>query len=195
MRRRTGVGIGVIVVALVAVALIAGLAGGHQSSHRQGPGAFAWLHPVPPPAGWKAARIRDGATLPYPPGWKRLESDAGTATVALLSGGNRIAGYLNATPKEGPETLTNWSSFRPEHNRDEGDQDVRLIASARDLHFRSGPGSCVIDDYTTSKATYREIACLASGPRSSAVVVAAAPTSAWQQEAATLRRAVSGFAP
>ena len=60
--------------------------------------------------------------------------------------------------------LANWSRFRPEHNRGEGDRDVRLIASSSDLTFRAGRGSCVIDDYTTSKATYREIACLVSGP-------------------------------
>jgi hypothetical protein len=189
------VGIGVILVALVAVTLAVGLADGSHSSHRQGPGAFAWLHPVPPPAGWQVARIGAGATLPYPPGWKPIKSDAGSATVALLSGGDRIAGYLNATPKQGPETLTNWSSFRPDHNRDEGDRDVRLIAAAGDLHFRSGPGSCVIDDYTTSKATYREIACLVSGASSSAVIVAAAPSPLWNRYAATLHRAVSGFVP
>jgi len=73
--------------------------------------------------------------------------------------------------------------------------DVRLIASAQDLSFRSGRGSCVIDDYTTSKATYREIACLASGPGSSAVVVAAAPIGLWHQQAAILERAVSSFVP
>ena len=33
------------------------------------------------------------------------------------------------------------------------------IASSTGLRFRGGHGSCVIDDYTTSKATYREIAC------------------------------------
>jgi hypothetical protein len=70
---------------------------------------------------------------------------------------------------------------------------VRVIASSRDLTFRAGRGSCVIDDYTTSKATYREIACLVSGPRSTAVIVAAAPTSLWHQQAATLERAVSSF--
>jgi hypothetical protein len=51
----------------------------------------------------------------------------------------------------------------------------------------------VIDTYTTSKASYREIACLVSGPGSSAVVVAAAPTALWNQQAATLQRAVSSF--
>ena len=79
--------------------------------------------------------------------------------MALLGGGvpTGLPAYLNATPKQGTETLANWSRFRPEHNRDEGDRSVRLIASANDLSFRSGRGSCVIDDYTTSKATYREI--------------------------------------
>jgi len=53
----------------------------------------------------------------------------------------------------------------------------------------------VIDTYTTSKATYREIACLVSGPRSTAVVVAAAPNATWNQQAPTLQRAVSSFVP
>jgi hypothetical protein len=52
----------------------------------------------------------------------------------------------------------------------------------------------VIDTYTTAKASYREIACLVAGRGSSAVVVAAAPTTLWDQQAATLQRAVSGFA-
>jgi hypothetical protein len=51
----------------------------------------------------------------------------------------------------------------------------------------------VIDTYTTSKATYREIACFISDLRSSAVVVAAAPTALWTQQADTLERAVSSF--
>ena len=51
----------------------------------------------------------------------------------------------------------------------------------------------MIDNYTTSKASYHEIACLVSGPGSSAVVVAAAPIPLWDQQAATLQRAVSSF--
>jgi hypothetical protein len=53
----------------------------------------------------------------------------------------------------------------------------------------------VIDTYTTSKTTYREIACLVSGPTSTAVVVAAAPDAIWNQQVATLQRAVSSFVP
>ena len=53
----------------------------------------------------------------------------------------------------------------------------------------------MIDTYSTSKASYREIACLVSGTKSSAVVVAAAPSALWDHQAATLERAVSSFVP
>ena len=158
-------------------------------------GPFAWLHPDSPPTGWKVARTRSGATLPYPPGWKPNKTDPGTASVALLGRGGRIDAYLNATPKQGAETLANWSRFRPEHNRGEGSRSVHVVASGKNLKFRSGRGSCVIDDYMTSKATYREIACLVSDPKSTAVVVAAAPKALWGHQAATLERAVSSFVP
>ena len=191
--RRSRAIVGLVAVTVAAVALIVGLGCGGESSHSS-PGPFAWLHPASPPAGWRVARSSGGA-LAYPPEWKAITTDPGTASVALLGSGDRIDGYLNATPKQGAETLANWSRFRPEHNLDEGDQSVHVIASANHLRFRSGPGSCVIDDYTTSKATYREIACLVSGPRSSAVVVAAAPIGLWERQAATLERAVSSFVP
>ena len=145
------------------------------------------------PSGWNVARTQGGATLAYPPGWTPLKTDPGTASVALLGGGERIDGYLNATPRQGNETLADWSRFRPQHNRGEGDRGVRLVAATTDGRFRSGRGACVIDTYTTSKASYREIACLVSGPGTSAVVVAAAPSALWDQQAATLQRAVSSF--
>jgi len=198
MTVRARVTIGVIAATLVSVVLIVALAGGSQSSHRR-PGPFAWLHPASPPIGWNVAHTSSGAALAYPPGWKPIETDAGTASVALLRGGDRIpdqiAAYLNATPKQGPETLANWTRFRLQHNRGDDNRNVRLIASAQDLSFRSGRGSCVIDDYTTSKATYREIACIVSSSRSTGVVVAAAPRGLWDQQATTLERAVSSFVP
>lgn len=46
---------------------------------------------------------------------------------------------------------------------------------------------------TASPPSYHEIACLVSGRGSSAVVVAAAPTALWDQQAGTLERAVSSF--
>jgi hypothetical protein len=192
--RRTGAIAGLVAVFLAAVVLLVGVGGG-QSSHRRASGPFAWLHPAAPPTGWSVARIAGGARLAYPPRWRPLETDPGTASVALLRGNGRIDGYLNATPKQGGETRANWSRFRPEHNRREGDRTVRVEASTSKAPFRSGRGSCVIDTYRTSKASYREIACLVSGPRSSAVVVAAAPVGLWDHQAATLERAVSSFVP
>jgi hypothetical protein len=192
--RRTRTTVSVIVAAM-ALTVGATDCGGGQAGHPRAAGPFAWLRPAPPPAGWKVARIRGGSTLAYPPGWRPIETDRGTATVALLGGGERIEGYLNATPKQGSETLANWGRFRVDHNRDEGSRHERLVASATDLRFRSGRGSCVIDSYTTSKAAYREIACFVAGPNSSAVVVAAAPAELWHDQAATLQRAVSSFVP
>ena len=123
-----------------------------------------------------------------------------TATVVVtslpgstVSSAGSIEGYLNATPRSGTETLRNWTRFRPAHNVEEGDRDVQLLAATTDTRLLSGRASCVIDDYTTSTTTYREIACLVSGARSSAVVVAAAPTARWSREAHTLERAVSSF--
>ena len=193
---RTTVKVSIVagVVAVVVVLLVGVTSGGGQVGHRRASAPFAWLHPAAPPAGWKVARIPGGATLAYPPGWRPVKTDPGTASVALLSG-DRFDGFLNATPKGGAETAANWSRFRPDHNRGEGDRDVRLLASAQNLTFRSGRGSCVIDTYTTSKATFREIACLVSRPDSTAVVVAAAPNAGWDHQAATLQRAVSSFTP
>jgi hypothetical protein len=189
---RTRATAGLIALAAAAAVLFVGVGGG-QSGHRQAPGPFVWLHPASPPAGWTVARTARGGTLAYPPGWKPIKTDPGTASVALFGPSGRIDGYLNATPKQGRETLANWSRFRPVHNREEGDREVRVVASARDLKFRGGRGSCVIDVYTTSKASYREIACLVAGRPTTAVIVAAAPIELWKGQAATLRRAVSSF--
>ena len=194
MSRRRGAAIGAAAVALISLGVFVGLTAGDQASHGPAAGAFAWLRPAPPPADWNVARIRGGAKLSYPPGWRPIRTDPGAATTALRRGGG-IVGYLNATPRQGEETLENWASFRPDHNRDEGARNLRLIASSTGLRFRGGHGSCVIDQYTTSRATYREIACLVSGTRSTAVIVAAAPSAGWERRAATLHRAVAAFVP
>jgi hypothetical protein len=189
---RTRVNAGLALAAVGAVLLVA-LAGCGGSVRVRASGPFAWLRPTLPPTGWNVARTQNGATLAYPPGWKPVKTDAGTASAALLGDGERIAGYLNATPRQGRETLADWSRFRPKHNEGEGDRRVRVLATTTDGRFRSGRGACVIDTYATSKASYHEIACLVSGPGSSAVVVAAAPTALWVQQATTLQRAVSSF--
>jgi hypothetical protein len=184
-----------VVAASVAASLgvWGGAADGSPSVNAQAPG-FRWLKPQRTPHGWKLARLPSGnATFAYPRTWRPIRTDPGTASVALLGRGRSIRGYLNLTPRQGTETLANWPSFRIEHLGDEGSTDVRRITSARDLAFRSGQGTCVIDSYRTSRARYREIACLVAGTRTSSVVVGAAPSKTWAQQAGTIERAIASL--
>jgi hypothetical protein len=169
-------------------------ADGSASLNGQAP-AFRWLHPQPPPRSWKLARLPSGAaTFAYPRIWRPIRTDPGTASVALIGHARSIRGYLNATPHQGTETLANWPSFRIQHLREEeSSKDVRLIASAHGLRFRSGRGSCVIDSYRTSRTRYREIACLVAGARTSSVFVGAAPSKTWAQQAETIERAIASL--
>ncbi len=176
--------------ALAIALLTLGLAGCGGGGARP----FAWLHPQPPPSAWRVVSIPSGAAMAYPPTWRSLHGDAGTATVALRGPDGRFLGYLNLTPREGAETLADWASFRTSHNAEEGDRDVRRLASAANLRFLSGRGSCVKDSYTTrTGARYVEIACLVIGPRAQSVIVAAASPDAWDREVATLERAIEGL--
>ena len=132
--------------------------------------------------------------MAYPPSWRPIISDPGTASAALRDADGEIVGYLNVTPQQGQETLANWSSFRPDHNRDEGDVDLRPIAAATDLPFRSGHGSCLIEDYrTSSDHAYREIACLVDGSRATTVIVGAAPPDEWDRAGSVIERTISSF--
>jgi hypothetical protein len=131
--------------------------------------------------------------LAYPPGWRRIHSDPGTVSAALLGSHGGIRGYLNATPRQGAETLADWSHFRPAHNREEGDRQVVSEAAARGLRFPRGTGSCVIDHYATVSAHYREIACLVRGARASTVVVGAATPRDWAKLGPQLERALASF--
>lgn len=167
--------------------------GGHRSAVASAPSAFAWLRPGPTPPDWRTARTRSGGTLAYPPGWHTIVTDRGTASAAPVGPRGFFAGYLNATPQSGPETLANWSRFRVAHNADEGARHVRLMAAASGVRFRTGHGSCVIDTYSTSRTRFREIACIVAGARSTTVVVAAAPDAQWARRAAVLERAVAAF--
>ena len=154
--------------------------------------AFGWLRPAAAPRGWTVHRIPAGATLPYPAGWRTITTDPGTASAALFASGGRMVGYLNLTPQDGGETLANWVHFRVSHNAEENDRRLRTIAAAGRLRFRSGPGTCVQDAYTTtSNARWVEIACLISGHHGGAVIVGAAPPDVWTTVAPALERAIS----
>jgi hypothetical protein len=112
----------------------------------------------------------------------------------LRSRSGAIVGYLNATPQSGEETLSNWASFRPAHNAEEGERRIGVIAAAEGLRFRSGTGSCVADAYTTSSARrYREIACIVAGRRATTVVVGAAAPFHWEGLKPAIERAISSF--
>jgi hypothetical protein len=173
------------------IAVVLGTWGGAADASAQAP-AFRWLHPGHSPRGWKLARLPSGAaTFAYPRTWRPIRTDPGTASVALVGHGGSIRGYLNATPRQGAETLANWPNFRIQHLREEHLTDVRLIARAQRLPFRSGQASCVIDSYRTSRASYREIACLVAGTRASSVVLGAAPSKTWVRQAGTIERAIA----
>ena len=188
-----------VAAALAALASAAALVGLGLTLHRTDAGSnspFAWLHPAPPPGGWQTARLPSGtATLAYPRGWHSIRSDAGTVSAAIRGPDGAIRGYLNATPQQASETLSNWATFRIAHNRDEGDVHVTSVAAATNLSFHDAAGSCVIDDYTSSSAhQYREIACLVAGSHATTVIVGAAPPGQWSHEAPALERSISAFA-
>jgi hypothetical protein len=182
-----------LLAAALAGAVIAAGCGG--SARPAGQSQFAWVRPSVAPRDWLVGRLPSGtAALAYPPGWRTIHTDPGTFSAALLGSHGRIRGYLNATPRSGPETLANWSRFRVDHNRDEGDRRVVREGFASGLRFRSATGSCVVDHYATIRSRYREIACIVRGSHSTTVVVAAAQPRDWARLAPQLRRAVNSFA-
>ncbi len=204
---RRGSGLVALFAALLGAAAIAaaGCGGGSSGSSsatissagtlQSNPQAFGWLRPAAAPSGWHSSELPNGAArMAYPPDWKPIRTDPGTVTSALRDDDGDIRGYLNATPQQGSEDLATWASFRPDHNRDEGDVDIRPIAAATDLPFRSGPGSCLTEDYRTSSGqAYREIACIVRGSNATTVIVGAAPPDRWHQQGPAIQRAISSF--
>jgi hypothetical protein len=191
-----------VALGLAVAALLTGCAGTRSAGgSAPAPGAhapvsaaaFAWLHPAPAGAAWGVVGLPSGAALARPPGWRAVHTDPGTASFALRGSDRAIVAYLNATPRQGAETLANWPTFRVHHNADEGSRAIHTLAAARGLRFRSGPGSCVIDQYRTSARTYREIACLVAGRGHATVIVAAATPALWQREAPVIEHAISAF--
>jgi hypothetical protein len=106
----------------------------------------------------------------------------------------QIVGYLNLTPRQSSETLSNWASFRVAHNAAEGDRGVRREEVAYGVRFRTGTGTCVRDSYTTSsRARFIELACLVRGTRATSVIVGAAPPRTWSAVSPVLDRAISAL--
>jgi hypothetical protein len=184
-----------IVAALASAATLAACGSGSAPDAANRGQAFAWLRPSAPPRGWHTSALPDRtARLSYPLRWRSIRTDPGTVSAAIRAKAGGIAGYLNATPQQGAETFANWSSFRVDHNGDEGDVNVKPVASATNLRFRGARGSCVTDTYTSSTGhRYREIACIVAGANATTVVVGAAPPAQWQRQGPAIERAISSF--
>jgi hypothetical protein len=148
------------------------------------------------PAGWHHAVLPGGkAVLAYPPAMHVVSGDRGTVTAAQISRSGSYRLYLNAPPRQGAESLRNWSRFRVSHLLGEDASAARLLAASRGLRFTGATGSCVLDTYVTKiKARhYTELACLVQGHSSASVIVAAAPAADWPRAAAVLTRAVGAY--
>jgi hypothetical protein len=154
------------------------------------------LQPAAAPAGWQRAALPNGtAVLSYPPSLHPLTGDAGTVSAARLGPGGVFQAYLNATPRQGSETLARWAAFRLRFLRADNAARAHQDAAAQDVRFRGGTGSCIIDRYVTKIGghPFEEIACLVQGRTSASVVVGAAPSAQWDQARPLLFRAVGAY--
>lgn len=146
------------------------------------------------PAGWGKLRLAAGAVLPFPVSWRQIHSDPGSASAALFGADLTIRAYLNATPADSHETVRGWARFRLRHNAAEGDRNVRLITAQTSVVLGANRGSCVMDEYTTTRSRYRELACIVAPPGGRAtVLVAAAQPNAWAREQPVFNFALHHF--
>jgi len=167
----------------------------HPSSRRSVPPARV-LAARPAPAGWHTARLPDGqAVLAYPPEMHLISGDKGEVSAARFSSKGAFLMYLNATPKQGDETLAGWPDFRLDHLTDDDASTARMLAESFGVRFIGGTGSCVVDAYVTKVKSnhYTELACFVQGKTGASVVIAAAPTAHWAALSGVLKRAVAAY--
>jgi hypothetical protein len=133
--------------------------------------------------------------LSYPPSLHPIEGDKGTVSAARLGPGGAFQLYLNATPRQGAETLAHWAAFRLKFLRADNATTAHVDTAARGIRFRGGTGSCVIDTYTTRTGAhhFQEIACLVQGRTSASVIVAATPAAAWAHARPLLLQTVAAY--
>jgi hypothetical protein len=163
-------------------------------------GPFGWLASTAPPATWVRLTLPSGlGTLSSPPGFRTVDGDPGTVSVALRNSAGTYLGYLNVTPHQGHETLQDWAAFRLSHLL--GDdaasvhEDARVQSVGTAAATATATRSCVIDDYVTITGHhhFHEVACYVTSGSVSSVVVAATPTDdpahVWTQ----LERSVAAY--
>jgi hypothetical protein len=155
---------------------------------------FHWFAAGLAPASWRhLALTPGGGILSYPAKFVPGSDRDGISRERLDRHGSVLV-YLDVTPKQGRERLSDWPSHRMGLVRAESN-DVHEDGHAFDLAFRGGIGSCVLDDYRTRVENhhYREIACFVQGHRHATVLIAAALESAWVHAVKTLERAVDAY--
>jgi hypothetical protein len=124
-----------------------------------------------------------------------VAGDHGTVTAVQRSTSGAYQKYLNATPRQGAESLRNWPDFRLSHLLGDSASSARLLAESRAVRFAGGTGTCVLDAYVTKAHAhhYTELACFVRGRSHASVIVAAAPTAAWARVSGVLERSVSAY--
>ncbi len=159
-------------------------------------GSFSWLESTTPPATWLRLTVPSGlGTVPSPPGFRTVDGDPGTLSLALRNSTGTYLGYLNVTPRQGTETLQNWAAFRLTHLRGDDAVSVHEDASVESVRTATGVRSCVIDDYVTTVGHhhFHEVACYVMRGSAGSVVVAATPSGdpahVWTQ----LERSVAAY--
>jgi hypothetical protein len=190
---------GVIALGLAVAAAIAALAFAFWPARSATPSRTldrATLVPAPAPRGWHQLMLPDGtAVLFYPPTMRRFSADSDAVSAARLGPDGQYVLYLNATPRQGEESLQNWAGYRLRVLRSDDAARASLDAAAGNQPFRGGTGSCVIDHFVTRVLAHRytELACLVQGRTGASVIVAAAPTALWPSARAVLTQAVSAY--
>lgn len=190
--RRGTFGLGAVVIAAtVLVALLVSAVTGHPPR-----GPFSWLSERPAPSTWHRLTLPNGtAVLSYPPALGPIAGDRDAVSVALRSPSGAYLLYLNSTPRQGGESLSNWARFRPRLLVSDDASHDHEDDAATGLKFRGGTGSCVVDDYVTriDANHYQEIACLVRGHAGTSVIVAAAPAARWSRALPILEEAVASY--
>ena len=158
--------------------------------------SFPPLVPAAAPASWPRLTLPGGtAVLSYPPSLRQIHGDTDAVSAARLGPGGAIQLYLNATPRQGTESLVHWAAFRLALLRSDDAASAREVAAAEGVTFRGGTGSCVIDVYVTRIGAhhYQEIACLVQGRTSASVIVAAVPAAGWARAYPLQFQAVAAY--
>jgi hypothetical protein len=182
--------VGAVIVAVVLVAVPSRSSG--QSPAR----VFRMGVPSPAPAGWhRTALAGGGGVLAYPAAMQLVAGDRGAVSAVQLSRSGSYLLYLNATPRQGDETLRNWPAFRVSHLLDDDASTAHELASIGGVRFLGGTGTCVSDAYVTKVGAHHftEIACFVQGRTSASIIIAAAPTADWGSSYGLLRRAIASY--